>query len=97
MTDRLFDPGPRFQLDPREGWILHRDVQACRHCGVETRWLWSVIARRWLCDGYTEGAQGCGLGQGATEVERMATPDEVDNGYDLGIAYDTVPVGGWPS
>jgi hypothetical protein len=48
--------------------------------------VWS-LAQVWLCN-----AKGCGLGQGT--IERRATPEEVDEGHELGVAWD--PVGGWP-
>ena len=93
--DRLFDPGPPVAI--RDGQILHQRFMRCRWCGISTRWVWSPVGKVWLCNAYTTPVFGgaptaCGKGQGQTE--RLATPDEVDAGCELGIAYD--PVGGWP-
>lgn len=77
---------------PKDDYTRHPVPQACKWCGVVTRWIWSPVGRVWSCDGYTPGAPGCGLGQGS--IERMATPAEVDAGHELGVAWD--PVGGVP-
>jgi hypothetical protein len=80
---KLFDPGPAIPKPPPE----HPDEQACRGCGHVTHWRWDRRIKQWRCLRCAE-PQGWQRG-------RPATPDEVDNGCELGIAYD--PVGGWPA
>ncbi len=84
--DRLFDvdpvPGEEEEVPP----IRRRAISgACCHCGATSRWLWAPVGQVWLC-------AVCWLGQGS--IERLATPEEVDAGCELGISWD--PVGGWP-
>jgi hypothetical protein len=79
MSARLFDPGPTV---PPE----HPEVKPCRECGAETQWRWDRRRKQWRC-------LRCVAPQGWQS--RQATPDEVDHGCELGIAWD--PVGGWPA
>ena len=69
-----------------DGMVYRRQADTCRYCGSCTNWRWSPVAQVWGC-------AECMLGQGS--IERSATPAEVDDGHELGIAWD--PIGGWPA
>lgn len=84
LTDHLFDPGP-----PAPGYLPDgtpiSDSVACVVCQTVGPCLWVLGAQQWAC-------AHCLALQGSTE--RLATPDEVDAGCELGIAFD--PIGGYP-
>lgn len=84
----LFDAQAYVAAPDADGFLRRASKAECRFCGAVTLWVWAPVGQVWLC-----GAEGCGLGQGFTEVPELVESPETGDRYEL-VRWE--PVGGWP-